>query len=178
MPNWTSNTIRVAGRETDIRAFLEAVKWQDEIFDFNRLIPMPPLLRHTSSGSHAFGDKSYDAWYVENPDADWKDRIERPFTPEEEAVLKDIGYSNWYDWSNANWGTKWNACNAEPTEGSAAEGYVEIRFDTAWGAPFPIFNAMFEMFPKLSFTCSWQDEDEELTHSIERESPDHAEINQ
>ncbi len=49
MPNWTSNSIRIDGTETDIRAFLETVKWEDEIFDFNRIVPMPELLKHTGS---------------------------------------------------------------------------------------------------------------------------------
>ena len=51
MPNWTSNTIHIDGSEADIRAFLEAVKWEDEIFDFNRIIPMPALLKHTGSAN-------------------------------------------------------------------------------------------------------------------------------
>jgi hypothetical protein len=30
MPNWTSNRIYIKGDQADIRAFLEAVKWEDE----------------------------------------------------------------------------------------------------------------------------------------------------
>lgn len=50
MPNWTSNSIRIEGAEADIRAFLDVVKSQDQLFDFNRIIPMPELLMHTGSG--------------------------------------------------------------------------------------------------------------------------------
>ena len=56
---------------------------------------------------------------------------ERPFTPEEKAALADIGHENWYDWSVANWGTKWNAVRAAIEELPGADGAHEIRFDTA-----------------------------------------------
>jgi hypothetical protein len=172
MPNWTSNTIRAAGKERDLRAFLEAVKWQDEIFDFNRLIPMPTLLRHTASGSQVFDGKRFDNWFVENPDAAWNERIERPFTADEEAALKDIGYTNWYDWSVAHWGTKWNACRAEIVEECFEGGLVAIAFDTAWAPPLPVFYQMFALFPALSFTCSWQNECEYETYSTTRPAID------
>jgi len=150
MPNWTSNIIRVEGAEADLRAFLEAVKWQDEIFDFNRIIPMPELLKHTGSGHQTIDGQEVSEWYVIGVAPVWlaKDRL---FTPEEEATLKEIGHRCWYDWSIANWGTKWNACRAELAEDCASEGYIEIRFDTAWAVPMPVFEKMFEMFPKLSF---------------------------
>jgi hypothetical protein len=53
MPNWTSNTIYVTGKPADLRAFLEAVKWQDEVFDFNRLVPMPELPHSTAFSGNA-----------------------------------------------------------------------------------------------------------------------------
>ena len=69
-------------------------------------------------------------------------------------------HHDWYSWRNANWGTKWNACHSEIADACINHSYVEIRFDTAWDAPLPVFFRMFELFPKLSFTCSWQYEDQ------------------
>ena len=40
---------------------------------------------------------------------------------------------NWYDWSVAFWGTKWNACDSYYLESD--NGYLEIHFDTAWAPP-------------------------------------------
>lgn len=172
MPNWTSNIIRVAGDPADIRAFLEAVKWQDQIFDFGRIIPMPPLLEHTASGNRDFEGISHRAWFVESPGAPWNELIERPFTSEELAELAKIGHTNWYSWCIQNWGTKWDARRTEITEPfTIDEGYIEIRFDTAWSPPLPIFEKMFAAFPKLSFHCSWRNEDEpERLYSIERDT--------
>jgi hypothetical protein len=141
MPNWTSNTLRAEGDQKDLRAFLDAVKWQDEIFDFNRIVPMPEILKHTRSGFHTIDGEEVTSWYI----LDDKELLPsgdhiRRFTPEEEAILKDIGHTDWYSWSYANWGTKWNACHSEIAEDCAANGYIEIRFDTAWAPPLPVFH--------------------------------------
>ena len=167
MPNWTSNTLRAEGKEADLRAFLEAVKWQDEIFDFNRLIPMPDLLHHTGSGCCTIANQEVNSWFVndlENPHGEGAVRL---FNVEEEAELKMIGYRNWYDWSCENWGTKWNACRAELAEDCVKDGYIEIHFETAWAEPRPVLRKMFEMFPQLSFVCTWQYEGDNEVFSVE-----------
>lgn len=168
MPNWTSNIIRAEGDEYDILAFLEAVKTQDEIFDFNRIVPMPEILKHTASGRRKIGRKNVTSWYVisDKQSLSGEDDV-RLFTPAEKAALAEIGHQDWYSWRNANWGTKWNACHTEITEKCLNNTWVEIRFDTAWDAPMPIFHQMIEMFPKLSFTCTWQHECETLWYSLE-----------
>jgi hypothetical protein len=164
MPNWTQNTIRITGRPEEINAFLQAVTSGSQVFDFNRIIPMPPILRHTVSGSRSFDGVTHRAWYVENPDAGWKEHIERPFTEAERKTLADLDYFSWYEWSLAKWGTKWNACDSEITEPSTIdEGYVEIRFDTPWSMPEPIANKVFEMFPDLAITWTWSNEDDGYT---------------
>lgn len=70
-----------------------------------------------------------------------------------ENVLK-YGYSNWYDWRCANWGTKWNALKT----------FVNwdlncITFQTAWSAPEPIMQKISEMFPDVEFEWLYADED-------------------
>jgi len=172
MPNWTTNIIRAEGDEHDIAFFLDAVKAPDVIFDFDRIIPMPEILKHTGSGQRRIGRKNVTSWFVINdkgplmPDDD----DVRLFTPAEEAALAEIGHRDWYSWSNENWGTKWDARHTEITEQCLNNTWVEIRFDTAWAAPLPIFHRMFEIFPKLSFTCSWQHEGETLWHSMETQA--------
>jgi hypothetical protein len=171
MPNWTSNRIHIEGEPADTRAFLEAVKWEDELFDFNRIVPRPEILNHTGSGFQTIDGQEVRSWYVVK---EWeKDSPEqvRPFTPEEEAELKAIGHHDWYSWSIQNWGTKWNACHAE-IEDHSDYGYVEITFETAWCAPVPVLRKMVEMFPKLTFRCEWRHEDENpYPHSLD-EQPD------
>ena len=172
MPNWTSNKIHIRGDASAIREFLAFMRGSaDQPFDFNTIIPMPQLLRHTGSGFHKFGDEEHRTWFVINPDLPFGDpgyeQNQRPFTPEEKAALAEIGADNWYDWSVRNWGTKWNACRVEIGDISESDSAVDISFDTAWSAPFPIFEAIAAKFRHLAFGFTWTDEDEPgVTHSM------------
>ena len=166
MPNWTVNTIRALGTPQDLRAFLEALKWEDKVFDFNRIIPMPELLEHTAKD--LLGQRVKSRYVIDTTVDGPLEKNIRPFTEDEEAVLKSIGHSNWYDWSVEHWGTKWNACYSEIDETGSASGYVEIRFETAWAAPVPVFQRMFELFPQISFVCVWKHEGERKRHSLKR----------
>ena len=173
MPNWTTNTIRVAGKPADLRAFLEAIKWEDTLFDFSRLTPMPDILKHTGCGRRTINGEEYTSWYVMNPaEPDPNKEHVRPFTPEEQAALKEIGHDSWYDWSTQNWGTKWPACGVRIESTDLEDGSLELSFRTAWSAPHPIFHKLHEMFPHLSFQCQWRNEDDqyESLHTLEFET--------
>lgn len=63
------------------------------------------------------------------------------------AVFKEkYGFDNWYDWRLANWSTKWEAEDAEFDQGSS-----EMRFDTAWSVPEPVFAKLQEENPDAKF---------------------------
>lgn len=62
------------------------------------------------------------------------------------------GLMNWYDWSCAMWGTKWNAYDFE------RESETKIVFSTAWSAPHPVMERLAEV-AKASFIHEWADED-------------------
>lgn len=51
--------------------------------------------------------------------------------------IKNYHAENWYTWCVNNWGTKWNALNTFIDEENAI-----IYFETAWDAPFPIYEAL------------------------------------
>ena len=166
------NRIYIEGDQADIRAFLEEVKWEDKIFDFNRIIAMPELLKHTGAGHRTIDGQKVAAWFIIKPakyDPPQEEEVARLFTPEEEAELKAIGHPDWYSWSVQNWGTKWNACSAEIDDNSE-HGSAEITFETAWSAPVPVLCKMVEMFPKLTFRCEWRHDDESpYPHSLDDE---------
>ena len=60
----------------------------------------------------------------------------------------------WFDWSRANWGTKWNAYAARVEN---KNGTVEICFDTAWKVPYPFIVAFAQKY-RLEFTHKYFDE--------------------
>lgn len=66
------------------------------------------------------------------------------------------GYDTWYDWSCANWGTKWNAYDT-----CININTNEIFFNTAWSCPLPILDKLAEICyeHKVEFTGKWADED-------------------
>jgi len=66
---------------------------------------------------------------------------------------KKYGHKDWYSWSCANWGTKWNAYSQED------HGVNKITFDTAWSAPFPVIEKLSEMFPEVKIILRYADED-------------------
>ena len=61
--------------------------------------------------------------------------------------IKQTCCVDWYDWRQKNWGTKWNACKSE------VSGNI-VNFLTANSAPRPIFIAMAQKFPDITFFVS------------------------
>ena len=76
------------------------------------------------------------------------------------------GKNNWYDWSIANWGTKWNSVG---TRVELKDGSLYYTFDTAWDCPREIVNALMRMKNtilkdiKISWECIHEDGYEEET---------------
>jgi hypothetical protein len=66
--------------------------------------------------------------------------------------------SNWYEWNIANWGTKWDAGDTEVTRTDADKAEVLYRFNTAWSAPLPIFEALAAKYPTLEIRLHFEEE--------------------
>ena len=71
------------------------------------------------------------------------------------------GNNNWYDWSVANWGTKWDIYHDKITVGDLGwmEGCasIETEFDTAWSPPKCWLAKASELFPQLSFKLHFEE---------------------
>ena len=64
------------------------------------------------------------------------------------------GAFTWFDWSIANWGTKWNAYDA--VFGDSGES---VTFNTAWSTPMPVLQKLSEMYPDDDISVMYADED-------------------
>lgn len=53
---------------------------------------------------------------------------------------------DWYDWNNANWGTKWDAGEFQIT---LHEDGIDMTFMTAWAPAIPVFEHLSDKFPSL-----------------------------
>lgn len=67
--------------------------------------------------------------------------------PEERKIY---GEKNWYDWSCKNWGTKWNAMEAE-LEGTT------YRLETAWSPCSPVIAVLAKRFPEATMRYSYSE---------------------
>lgn len=135
MPNWVYNSIKVEGRPQTVQRFAKAVHSsiadETSVFDFNAIIACPEKLKGN----------------------DWQNNKEVS-----EANVKEYGYSGWYDWNVANWGTKWNACDARRANGDKA-GTLIYDFDTAWSpVGDKIMYRLSRQFPSLTITQEWHEE--------------------
>jgi hypothetical protein len=82
------------------------------------------------------------------------------------AAREKYGFDDWYDWSVANWGSKWNACESDVLDTTVEEALAdnketasaELRFDTAWSWPEPILRKVVSMFPELVFEMAADEE--------------------
>jgi hypothetical protein len=64
-----------------------------------------------------------------------------PLTEEGQKLVEQFGYSNWYDYCVAEWGTKWDAkIDRYEQDGDS----IIVYFDTAWAPPEGIYAAMEE----------------------------------
>lgn len=177
MPNHTANNFTITGPKDTILSFIERAKDKnpDELepqqLSFHSFLPMPSELRHTTSPTRIQTQEEVDyAW------ADWNKRKEagtlahhekdRPWglgiTMEQAMCLIDkYGVTNWYDWCNTNWGTKWDCYDVtewsvhENDDGTAS---ATIYYETAWSPVTRFWMKVSEMYPDCEFFHEYADE--------------------
>ena len=138
-------------------------------FDFNAIVPMPPELDITSGSNTdlafvAWGGKpngafnsfeSYLAmpwWESRYPGIDTREKLLaylkendiKSYNEGKQALdnYNKYGYSNWYDWRNFYWGTKWNAYDVKYI--AHDDTHLVLEITTAWDTPREIWRALEE----------------------------------
>lgn len=61
--------------------------------------------------------------------------------------LEQYGFEDWYDWSVANWGTKWNIGDVVVL--SDESGSFLVQFDTAWSPPIGLIERLCQKYPDI-----------------------------
>ena len=131
MPNHCYNRVEIYGGGLDqIKEIKEKLKGKKTCFDFNNIVPIPKELEGTTSP---------------NPEPDLF---------EARRLRKEYGHDNWYDWCCANWDTKWNSYTARLEE---EEDGLHYEFDTAWGPPIKVIEALRKQYPDLSITAFYDE---------------------
>ncbi len=68
-------------------------------------------------------------------------------------AYEKTGFTYWYYWNVANWGTKWNAYSCE------RRAWNVFKFETAWSSVLKLITLISEAFPEISFDYKYADED-------------------
>jgi len=101
---------------------------EDLTFTFQGVVPMPKELDIPSPARDEYEDQAL-------------------------ANIKKYGYSDWYEWRHANWGTKWDAY--DDYIGENLKDFVCMSFDTAWAPPIPYYEALAAKYPLLTIEVDY-----------------------
>lgn len=162
MPNWVMNVVKFDASGEKMNEIKRTITDEKCNFDFNKIIPMSPSLKLTSG---SITERSLDC-YRNGTDRNRRDMLMEKYKIDGDAFdayyelgkaydanIQQYGYPTWYEWCNANWGTKWNASETYWNSDNI------VTFETAWSCPFPIFERLSEMFPDVQFEVAFADED-------------------
>lgn len=168
MPNHITNIIKA--RPEVLKCLIGTTNKNETIVDFEKVISRPKSLSGVSVDgteyivNHLYGvpernspfNNSYffDEFIRKGGFSAWGDEKFNNFI----KMLQNIrnhGNTSWYDWSIENWGTKWNAYDAEIDD--IDDGI--IQFDTAWSFPYPVIETLSKMNPDDEIEVQYADED-------------------
>lgn len=138
MPNHIKNEVRVVAEKRDILMEIEGrYRYEDADDyrlhwpDFNKIVPMPEDVLKTTEGIG--------------------------LTMEE---MQQTRGRNWYDWSIANWGTKWNSYSHGVSDINWDDGWTTTyTFETAWSAVPDLIRRISEEYPDVDIFYRYADED-------------------
>ena len=150
MPNWCANTVTF--KHDDPEKIKDIVRaWNSGKF-FSAFFPCPKELEDVAVGSA--GDEL----------------SQQEKAAKEASNLRTYGYTNWYDWRVAEWGTKWDVGREEGRRRRVLKAGVKkvtLRFDSAWAPPVGFYEKMHDQHeygidayffePGMGFCGSWRD---------------------
>lgn len=131
MPNHVRTSLIFTGNAEEIKNLRKKVETEENYFDFNAIVPEPKEL---------------------------VDRQPNENDEKTKELVAKYGFDNWYDWRRYNWGTKWNQYGEDFYE----EGWVtdnEVQIVTAWSCPGAVLIELSKMFPNVTISYMFADED-------------------
>ena len=176
MPNHISTNFRVTGPTDEVKRFIKDAAGDDTVLSLDSLLPMPSELRMVSCPVKIMTQAEIDKQW-----ADWREAkakkqdsgpmgihsfdSDKPFglgiTKENSDSYKaKYGVDNWYDWTIANWGSKWGVY--DETEWNITEeddiSSAGIWYQTAWSPVTIAWERISKNYPTLEFFHEFADE--------------------
>lgn len=169
MPNWSYNNLTITGSSEKMKEFYDvSLKPNingDITFTFASVFPMPDKIRNTIAPSvSAKGKKWINEDKAKIRDVNLSEmlgtKIEVDLIPCEnntdekcEALKKEYGADNWYDWNIITYGTKWDIDADDFVKGDEE---FNVNFDTAWSPPTNFLYNLQKKFPDLDMRLTYQ----------------------
>jgi hypothetical protein len=168
MPNWSYNNLTITGNPEKMKEFYDvALKPNingDITFTFANIFPMPEKVKNTiAPSSSAKGKKWINADTAKIRDVNLSEMLgseievnliacENNTDEKCEALKKEYGADNWYDWNIITYGTKWDIDASDFVKG---DDEFNVYFDTAWSPPANFLNNLQKKFPDLDIRLSY-----------------------
>lgn len=205
LPNHETNNVVIIGDPAKIRTFvdeaLHTVTTEEladrpdlpaKIIDFNLIKPMPEILGrmvspHEIVATQEEADQKnaeYNASPMSKMFSDGQEKIRFVTRETVEALVAEHGAFDWYSWSVSNWGTKWSGYShshyelsfLDPYGDDPVYGRVDLRFETAWSQPVPIFEAIQERWGVKVYAATMDEGGFPDTYFPDKETVDDAEV--
>ena len=159
MPNWCQNEWEVfpdtKEEAEEIYNLLTSEHEGNRFVTFNKIMPMPEILKKTRSGSCEIDGERVKVWIV---DGEFPNETPRLPTKEEAKQIEATGSTCWYDWCCDNWGTKWDAADSRIDDTDLEGRFLCFYFDTAWSPPVGIAEALKAKFPNAGFSMFYRED--------------------
>lgn len=181
MPNWSNNYLEIEGTVKDVRAFANALLTTERH-------PYVSLRGHGEAESFCNEDYTYTPEQFQAALDKVKNTVEKlkepiltmnnivpmpmEFYVDRQNTIDENGKgcgADWYDWHIANWGTKWDICDADASsfleeikelEALADDEETTIGFSyaTAWSPPEAFLCAASKKYPDVRLNCTYEEE--------------------
>ncbi|MGX2950664.1 DUF1281 family ferredoxin-like fold protein [Ursidibacter sp. B-7004-1] len=110
---------------------------------------------YTKAKHHKWRVSNFIHWLSKRPDEQENLYLNLAIGRQYLTNLSQYGHKDWYDWSIANWGCKWNVCSENCEVCLNEDGTIDCWFDSPWGPPDAWFRVLCETFPHIEFKLSF-----------------------
>lgn len=144
MPNHCENHLIVMGDEKEVKRFHEAItkgenrEQHSEFSILDNLLPTPKELHETLRGFCPMGSED-----------EAKQKLQQ------EENIKKFGFADWYDWSCANYGSKWT--DFDGRFGMVTDNEINASFTSAWSPIDEGIRNVSKQFPTLGFVLTYHE---------------------
>lgn len=164
MPNHVRSDVTITGPQATLKKIVELMRGETA-FDFHKLLPMPDELMAIQTGMITIDGQQYKRWHQVGGKSIGIGLAET------RDLVRKYGAPDWYEWATEHWGTKWNAYSVSEPQLNAKS--LRYSFDTAWGSPTPVLQALANRFGVSIYVEVSGEVDEEYKYNLTPDTPKH-----